>query len=466
MLHANPRVFRVSYSSDLDTFDPIKSRYSVSSYPINALYTPLLRFQKGVLSPNGAKCDFRSQTKINCQINPDWKWSDGKPVLAEQLALGLKTLNESASARMGHFSNIKSLVATSPRAFAIQLHKPDINFLYKLLDPALSPRREDVDMNLGQVTTGTYFVFKKKPGVSTYLKPNPHFFIKNQDRPDVEFITTSDHAGFNLFETGDLNWLTRITAEKIPLIKNRSGFMQVPVHRFDYVGLGPELTAYTDLRKNLIHSLHEQYQKFVSLFGALGTPGCMSLSRSLVPKVICYEKNEYKRSSESDISTFPKLSLYYATLGGDDIARSMEFFQAGWKKNLGLNVELKPTELGVLNQMLRTSPPTLFRRGVPLDEPTCLAALEVFETKSPDNYIQLSDQTLDRIIQKLRVTRSKKEADKLCIEGQKALLATHRIIPLGEIHYTMLTDEKFDGFLVNELNQLDLSGLKPKGATR
>ncbi len=61
------------------------------------------------------------------------------------------------------------------------------------------------------------------------------------------------------------------------------------------------------------------------------------------------------------------------------------------KKNLGWTVELRGQEQAVYLARLRDKPPDVFRKGVSLDRPTCLAALEVFLKGNPENYIALDD---------------------------------------------------------------------------
>lgn len=463
MLHAETLVFRFHVQNDPDSLDPSTSRSSISSYVLNALYVPLLTYQEGKLGAGGAKeCKKINSIHYRCEIRKDWHWSDGMPVVATQIVDGFKAMQDEKSARLSHFSNIKNVRAQSSSQLDFFLHKADSDFIYKLVDPALGPRRKDVSLKFGAITYGAYTVSKRIPGRSLYLVPNPKFYTQNSRRPDIEvLIVDSDSTALRLFESKKLNFLRRLSTENIPDYKNSQKFMQRSLHRIDYIGFGPELLHLPDLRERLIHSLDPQFQKFIDIFGALGRPGCFGLEKSIVQKNPCFETKVVSPYLNAEIKSLPKLTLHYAQLGGDDIGRAMEFFQAGWKKNLNLEVELHPTEYSALTQKLKDSPPPLFRRGVQLESPTCLAALEIFESVNPENYLKINDKDLDSIILKLR-SHNNPNDKKLCVLGLSAILKTRRIIPLGAIHFTMLTDLNFTGFLINELNQLDVSRLSPK----
>ncbi len=464
-------VFRFHIRSDLDSMDPAKARQSLSSYLMNALHAPLMHYQNRKLTGIGAKkCELTSLQLVTCQLREDWMWSDNIAVTAEQFVLGFSRLKELRSPRLDAFQTIEDVTALSEKILQIRLSEPDADILYRLIDPAWSPARADLDMNSGRVTSGSFYLYQHERGRSLYLKPNTYF----QSQPtsvDVEIlIIDSDETALRLFQSDQLNFLRRLTTDMISEYKTHPGFFQVPFYRLDYIGFGPSLLAHPQLRRDLAVSLNPVYDEFVKVFDALGRPGCFGLGRfanelvevsdSVEKYDICFEKKRVQKYSLRDQSRIPHLTLNYSTLGDEDLRRSMEFFQYGWKKNLDLQVEISPLEQSVFQNLLADSPPPLFRRGVSLERPTCLAALEVFESKSPDNWIRLQDSKYDAIVKNMRRVSDRKDLRKLCLQGLALLIESYRLIPLGALHYTMLNDQKFDNFFINELNQIDLSQLK------
>jgi oligopeptide transport system substrate-binding protein len=209
-----------------------------------------------------------------------------------------------------------------------------------------------------------------------------------------------------------------------------------------------------DLRKKLVHSL--DFSEFQKIFQSPGRPGCFGFSKYKDLPCLKFTKVE----SPKDLIG-RALKLYYSSAGGDDVRRTAEWFQAQWKKHLGLKIELQSEEQTSLSARLRKSPPQVFRRGVPLDRPTCLSGLEIFRSDSPDNLLKISDNVLDKIIDQLKnPTIGEGSREKLCRRGLEFILSLDRMIPLGPIHFGILASPRFKGWRLNSLNQLDLADLQ------
>ena len=157
------------------------------------------------------------------------------------------------------------------------------------------------------------------------------------------------------------------------------------------------------------------------------------------------------------------MEFRFSSQGGEDIARAAEWFQGQWKKNLNILVELIPQEQLMYLQNLKSNPPAIFRKGVSLTRPTCLAALELFVTGHPENYIRLSDVKYDQLVNKLSTASKPEDKKRACRKGIEYLLNSHRLLPLGEMYFTMLASPKFKGWDVNEINQFDLTDLLAAG---
>ena len=141
----------------------------------------------------------------------------------------------------------------------------------------------------------------------------------------------------------------------------------------------------------------------------------------------------------------------------------MEWAQNQWSKNLGLKINLEAREQGMYLSTLRGNSINLFRKGVGVDGPSCLFALKTFSQTSGENYIKFNNPGYELILKKLSETPlNTSEQRELCSAGIKLLIDSQQWIPLGEIHFAMLSDNKFEGFDINYLNQLDLTQLKRK----
>jgi oligopeptide transport system substrate-binding protein len=228
--------------------------------------------------------------------------------------------------------------------------------------------------------------------------------------------------------------------------------------RFDYIGFGPELQAQPGLREALVESV--DFPTFLRLFDTKTPPGCPSLPARYEDKVVCQKADFTRARKLSKEAGVHKLQYHFSRMGGDDIARAAEWFQGQWRRNAGVNIELMPQEQGVYLRALKQSPPAIFRKGVSLDRPTCLAALEIFFKGNSENYLRFDDPEFERLARLAGAAKTAEESQRACRQAVERLLDSHRLIPLGEMYFTILADAKFRGWDLNELNQLDLGELE------
>jgi oligopeptide transport system substrate-binding protein len=247
-------------------------------------------------------------------------------------------------------------------------------------------------------------------------------------------------------------------AAEFPRFRGKPEFQQIPMARFDYVGFGPELKGNKSARFALVHGL--EFSDFMRLFGALSPAGCPSLPAHFMDKVNCLKPDFAAAKKAAEKAAKPaKIEMQFSKMGGDDIVRAVEWFQGQWKRNLGWSIQLEGQEQTMYVRRLREKPPAIFRKGVSLDRPTCLAALEVFLKGNPENYIGLDNPKYESLVGRVRKAQALPARKKACREAVDYLMSLDRLIPLGEMHFTILASQKFKGWELNELNQLDLSRL-------
>jgi ABC-type oligopeptide transport system substrate-binding subunit len=228
------------------------------------------------------------------------------------------------------------------------------------------------------------------------------------------------------------------------------------------MGFGPQLTDHPHLREALSRAL--DYDGFLKLFDTKTSIGCPGVPSKFLDRVTClkYSPEKARAALKLDKDT-PKLEFNFSRAGGDDMARGAEWFQGQWKKNLNLTVELNAEEQAVYLRILKLNTPVIFRKGVGLDRPTCLAAMELFTKDHPENYIKLNDPEFDKLVKHLRDEKTEHGRKVACRKASEYLTSTHRILPLGEMFFTMLVNPKFTGWDLNELNHLDLTDLAGPG---
>jgi len=482
-LKAEEPVFKFFLTSAPQSLNPAQFYGTESSYLVSNLFRGLYRYdnEKGIV-PEGAKaCAWKAKI-FNCTLNPDVKWSDGIPVKAQDYERAFRNLinPESKSREIAHLLKLKNakkiltgemkpellgVKAKDDFTLIFEFETKDPEFIARLTSNVLIPWRElpNIDKASEALSNGPYKI-KTLDNKKILLEKNTHYPFGNKDRPNVEvYYIEEDVTGQNLFDLGKINLIHQLNTAFIPKYKDSKGFFQVVFSRLDYIGFGPDLQKNIHFRKALALSVN--YDEITEIMFAVGRFGCPGLTKNYINKEQCYPFD--LKTAQKELKKVPKellskkLVFKYSRAGGDNISRMAEWYQNQWKKNLGLEISLESAEQGMYLQDLASKTPDLFRKGVVMDRPTCLSTLESFQKDNPDNFIKFKSVKFENILKKLEVS-SGNENKKLCEAGIKILMDEYRIIPQGLIHFTMLKDDKFEGFVFNELNQLDLSNLRIK----
>jgi len=494
-------VFRFHLPTEPQSLDPSKISSSDASYFFNNTMRGLYSFSntEGLIAEGAESCRFETPLKLVCHL-ADRFWSDGSPVVAGDYVRSFQKLVSSAGKNpsVELLKNVKNVLAVNsgkialdrlgvtanePQHLTIEFEKPDPEFLYKLTASVLVPIKNTSFPKRGElaglVFNGPYKIVSWTLAHRMRLEANPYYKRGNQHRPPVEILfVDDDQTALQLYEQKSLTLLRRLPTTYIATYRSRPDFLQIPVARFDYIGFGPELKDQPHLRAALSHSA--DFEQLRKIYDALGIPGCPSMPEELLDGPHCVKfdlklaKSELEKVSPETRAKHYK--LFFSKLGGDDIKKGMEWFQAQWKNNLGLQIELEQMEQGTYLNQLRQSPPAIFRKGLALERPTCLAALETFAAGGSENFLNLNDPIFESLLKSLQeashgpsatksdsatkvVPHTSVAERKLCGEGVEIFLKSSLLIPLGRIHFTLLADPRFTGWSLNEMNQLDLAGL-------
>ena len=468
------------------TLEPALMRGTSGSYLFLNLYRSIYKYsnEQGLVAEGAKSCVWQSSLFLKCELNPEIKWSNGKSVEAKHYLEAFRRLVNKSTIHgelLLSLKNAKHILkeektidqlgvkVISPRVLHFYFDKADPDFLYKLSFPSLAPIYNSYFPTVTEahklIVNGPYRIVQWKKGKRIYLERNPYYLNNHKTYPEVTvYFIEDDETALRVFESGQLSLLRRLTSSYIDKYKSHKSFFQVPVARFDYLFFGPELKEHKNLRKALSMSLN--YDQLKKIYHALGRPGCPSLPSRLMMQVPCHpfspeEAFKLAETLPPDIKK-RRWPIYFSKMGGDDVAKGMEWIQHQWKKHLSLTFDLKPEEQGVYLQKLKMKPPAIFRKGVNLDRPTCLAGLENFTTGHPENFLQLDDIKYNEMVGRLARTQDEKNKRQLCTSAVQYLMDEFYLIPLGEIHFTMLEDANFTGWQINELNQLDLTHLQAK----
>lgn len=463
---ASDQVFSFHVNEEPAHLNPFKVERLSGSYVLGNLFSGFLAIDKNLrLQPALAeRCWWKNPKLAVCKMRKN-KWSNGEKIplktYAESLNAHLKLYPQSyVSEALLNLDRTQGVKVEAPDKVIFPLVSPDADLFYKMSVPAFSPLPEGayaIENAASLYSTGPYQLKKWEKGKALYFSPNNYSRYAMDKAPQVTvFFIAEDNTALSLFEKGELNLLRRLTPAAERRFQGDQRMRYIPFLRFDYMGFSGSLKNQPQIRQQLTESL--DYLEFQKVFNAQTPPGCFSLPATITGFKDCYHIGKPKKLEKPPTG----LKLYFSEQGGDNLMRSMQWYQHQWKKHLGIVFRLEQEDYKALTYRLRNDPPDAFRRGVPLDRPTCLAALEVFESGSADNFVKFKNKAYDEIVKKLREVPSLSAGKKkgLCKKALKLLFDSHQILPMGEIHIPVLFDKKFQGWKVNPLNQLDLSGLR------
>ncbi len=467
--------FRLTLFAEPTTLDPQMLSSASGNYITTLIHRGLYRYDtdKGLI-PDEGHCQWedKGRTTLTCSIFESSQWSDGSKVSAVdyQRAFNFLADSKNGSPQAELLSKIKAPIKVlGPQKFQITFVRPDADFLSKLIHPALYPRhkshQKEFVLKKNLITNGAFFLKSFSRGQSFTLARSPWSKTLNQQRKNLiqevqALIVDSDTTSLNLFEAGKINLVRRVPTENFHRYKNHPGFYQFSVLRFDYIGFSPELRPFPDLRHSLASSFTPS--GFQKLFKTKGKPGCPPIPNSFFEgskDEVCYQKSP-KKIKKQKWPDHVKPVLAFSEMGGDDIRRAAEWFQSQWKAISKVDVELESRDQKVYLNWLKASPPSLFRKGLSLDRPTCLAALENFKSNHPENFIRLNEEEFDGLVEELEGSILESKTKELCKKGLNYLIQKAHLIPLGEMEFSLLIDPKYEGVRFNSLNQLDLRDLR------
>lgn len=514
-------VFRLHLNQEPNSLSPLKQKNSSAGYFFQQIYRSLLKFENGKLTGDLAeKCIYKTSSKIECHLKKNIFFSDGSPIYAKHF---LKTFTsflnpENPAFRADLLFEIKNaknilekkaeisalgVLAVSNYEIIFELEKPNREYIYNLSSTLLTPTPEgafqSITLATQQITSGPFKISEWNLGQYIILEPNPYYWKINKERPKIKFtFINEDTVALRTYETMGLDFLRRLPTPYFEKYKNSPERLKIPVFRFDYFAINNQITNPVDknkkliiplsLRKALIFSLN--YQSLQKLYESTEPPGCPGLPAVLLdPKIkLCYSMdlklalNELKNYQQTDPSTMQalktnnsslvsvqQLKFIYSKQGGEDHKRTADWLMSQWKENLNLFIPTESQENKIFVTNLEQDPPSLFRKGLSPERPTCAAVLENFLPDHPENYLKMNLKDLPLIVSKmLQVERSNsgsiysknKPLQKLCSEGLEIIKNSFQVIPTGPIYFSMLLKKSWTGLKINELNQMDLSDLK------
>jgi oligopeptide transport system substrate-binding protein len=493
-LQSHKKKFRIQMTEKPKSLRPHDLRSSSGQYLYQQLACPLLKIKGSSLESSLAtSCVWTSPQRILCHLSPDARWSDGSPLTAFDYEKAFQEYSKPSSQffRSDLLLPLKKTQAISASQLLLILKKPYPEFLFFLANPLLSPFKKGLSCGPFMIHSQTdlqitlhpnpYWVrsshslilesltipesrdFPESATVSTFeTNKKPLVTSKTLENIQLEFqIFSDDNLALKAFEQGNLDFLKRLPTSLIPLYEGKKPYQALDVLRMDaiFVNLNPQQHL---LEKKLAPKLASclDFKKWQSLYHAKKSPGCFGVLVGSNMESFCLESITSPQSCDPSEDSKTSVILYYSKAGGVDHHRAMEFLAHSWQSSLGVKVTIEPLENTFFQSQILQGRLGLYRRGLNLERPTCLASLEIFHSKHLQNHTGYQNTSLDRIVTTMSSLETKDPTyQKLCREGLTLLLKTGLMIPTGPIYFSFLIHPSWKGWTLNSLNHLDLSSL-------
>lgn len=423
-------------------------------------------------------------------LRDDVKWNDGTPLTAQHFVDSWeRVLNPKTASEYSYFlfdvvgaqdyneGKLKDpsklgFKATDAHTFVVTLNKKAAYFATIPTFTVTFPIRKEIIEKFGNKWTdpgkmpvvGPFQLAEWKHDSKLTLTPNPNYYGQKSKLEKINaYIINEDTTAINMFESGTLQYVSRLPALEIERLKNNPAYKNAPFLRGYYYGFNISKAPFNDVRVRRAFSLAVDRQQIVSLLKGGQIP-----ATSWVPKGMPgYEPNvglkldvqkAKKLLAEAGYPEgkgFPSVTFMFDTR--DDNKVIAERLQAMWKQNLGVDLRAQNEDWKVYLNRLKSDTPGMYRMGWGADYPDPDNFLNLFTSYSGNNYTKWKNKEYDSLIEKAASESNMTKRLAYYKKAQKILTEDDAvIIPLFVDALNVLVSPKVKGLSLNAMDSLHL----------
>lgn len=471
-----------SMEAEIPALDQHKSNAAPSFTVGNALFECLVRVVDGKVAPGAAKSwDISKDGKTLTFHLRDSKWSDGKPVTAQDFEYGIKRLLDPKTAAEYAFAayyitgaeayNLgKSATAdgvgvkaTDAKTLTVKLNNATPYFLGYLGFYCFAPVRKDIIEKYGStyatsadkaVYNGPFVLKEWKNEQRKFMAKNPDYWNASAIKlSGVEILQISDTStALSMFENGDLDFvevpsnLYKQYEQKglaKPFYNGADDWMKVNVTP----NPAKPWLANANFRKAVGWAIDREAYCAISTKG-LYTPN----TRYVLPIVQGVSKKygeEYplpfytpkgdlnkakdflkKAMTELKIDAPSKITIEYLIQDNDECRLMAETLQQQIEKNLGINVKIKLVPRKQRAQMEQQHQYDLVYSGWMPDYDDPMSYMEIWLGDSSQNNSGYASPEYDKLVKAALVEKDAKKRMGMIAQAEKTILEDAPLIPL------------------------------------
>mgnify|MGYP002378532752 CR=1 FL=1 len=448
-------VLRVALGSDLPTLDPVSADTGVTIFALQDVVSTLFAYEDdggaGRLVPfDASNYAWEDEgRRLVIQLRADLRWSDGIPLTACHYRDGWRRAldPQTASAMSELFFDIRGATdlkagRVKPEALGVRCDDAksrleiDVTtpfaprLLHALAFVVSAPLRADRAARLGPnwmlpteteagVASGSFVIESWRRDRDLTLRarradegPAPKDRVPPHLKKIVMPVVRDPATALALYETGELDFLQEVPPNLLGKISSRKDFVSSPYFVTYMIGFSLKSNpALKDRRLRQALALAFDGAEIPKLlqggeFEAKGwvPPGLLPGAERPTKPLRDLERARalLKEAGYGPKRPLPRLVLAYN--GGERHQLLMERAARKWKDELGLDVELRPSEWKSFVSELKLKAPDLYRYAWAAAYSDPLFFLEIFRGRGLNNFGGWRNEEYDRLLAKLERT--------------------------------------------------------------
>lgn len=411
---------------------------------------------------------WQTPTRLVLQIDPAAKWSDGKPVCAQQFVDAWSRVRDPkfASPYAHYLRELRAYTAKGCHELVIDTFRRADHLPALLAHWVFFPVRAELIQAHPKdwfrpphlLVTGPYLLKEWKPDQVFALEANPQYFRGKLSVPRARAIVVREDAtARTLWEQGRLDWWKDLPVQDRKRLRNAKGYHSRPTHVGYHLGFRVDTTdregrcaLAAALGKKEIPEILEGEERpaWHVLPPELGGEGARAEFDPARAREL-WEKSPWG----ARVRAGEKLTMAYYSKNIHQPL--MEWAQQQWKKHLGLSVSLEKVEAKAYWARLQSDPYTVFLSGTTAAYGHARSFLSEFLLESPSNWGHFRSVDFKRAVDE----NDNRLAQSVLVERECA------IIPLYFRSTAWMESDRFEGAELNALNVFSLRGLQRRGGS-
>jgi oligopeptide transport system substrate-binding protein len=407
-------------------------------------YTEKLTVEPGI-ADSWEKLD--GGTRYVFHLNPNAKWTDGRPVVAGDFVYAWRRilapetaaeyaffLNDVVGAEEYNTKKITDpnqigIKAINDQTFEVRLKRPAEYFIFLTAFSPTYPMRKDVVEKFGDrwtepeniVTCGPFKLKIWQHEYKIEMDGNPLFVRGEPKLKHIKcFMIPEPSTAFALYETDELDYVDNrsFATPDVQRYKNSPQYHNFPLLRHVYLAFNVTKKPFTDRRVRLAMAYAVDRTVFPKILRREEKPLYTWIPPSLpgyspdnavsfdIPKA----KQLLKEAGYPDGKNLAPIEILYPNR--EDVKTIVEAIQDQLKTNLGVAVRLVNLEWKVYLATLKNDPPPLTRANWGADFPDPETFGNLFTSTNGNNHTEWKDPRYDKLIEQAKAEQNaQKRAD-------------------------------------------------------